>query len=33
VTALVAFDDDSGRILGVAGYPQDHEIGWRIRNL
>jgi len=34
VTALVAFDDDvAGPFWEAAGYPQDHEIGRRVRNL
>ena len=34
VTALVAFDDeDAGGFWESAGYPQDHEIGRRVRNL
>lgn len=34
VTALVAFDDrDAGGFWDAAGYPQDKEIGRRVRNL
>ena len=34
VTALVAFDDAvAGGFWESAGYPQDHEIGRRVRNL
>ncbi len=34
VTALVAFDDDAaGAFWESAGYPQDQEIGRRVRNL
>jgi ribosomal protein S18 acetylase RimI-like enzyme len=34
VTALVAFDDtDAGEFWEAAGYPQDEEIGRRVRNL
>ncbi len=34
VTALVAFDDDAaGAFWEAAGYPQDQEIGRRVRNL
>jgi ribosomal protein S18 acetylase RimI-like enzyme len=34
VTALVAFDDAAaGAFWESAGYPQDHEIGRRVRNL
>jgi len=34
VTALVAFDDDvAGPFWESVGYPQDHEIGRRVRNL
>jgi ribosomal protein S18 acetylase RimI-like enzyme len=34
VTALVAFDDDvAGAFWESAGYPADHEIGRRVRNL
>lgn len=34
VTALVAFDDEAaGGFWESAGYPQDHEIGRRVRNL
>ncbi len=34
VTALVAFDDEvAGRFWESAGYPQDREIGRRVRNL
>ena len=34
VTALVAFDDDvAGGFWEAAGYPQDREIGRRVRNL
>jgi ribosomal protein S18 acetylase RimI-like enzyme len=34
VTALVAFDDDvAGAFWESAGYPVDHEIGRRVRNL
>jgi ribosomal protein S18 acetylase RimI-like enzyme len=34
VTALVAFDDETaGGFWGAAGYPQDREIGRRVRNL
>ncbi len=34
VTALVAFDDDAaGAFWEAAGYPQDREIGRRVRNL
>lgn len=34
VTALVAFDDEvAGAFWGSAGYPQDQEIGRRVRNL
>ena len=34
VTALVAFDDDgAGGFWDTAGYPQDEEIGRRVRNL
>jgi ribosomal protein S18 acetylase RimI-like enzyme len=34
VTALVAFDDAvAGGFWDAAGYPQDHEIGRRVRNL
>lgn len=34
VTALVAFDDDAaGSFWDAAGYPQDEEIGRRVRNL
>ena len=34
VTALVAFDDESaGGFWDSAGYPQDEEIGRRVRNL
>lgn len=34
ITALVAFEDDAaGGFWGSAGYPQDHEIGRRVRNL
>ena len=34
VTALVAFDDETaGGFWDAAGYPQDREIGRRVRNL
>jgi ribosomal protein S18 acetylase RimI-like enzyme len=34
VTALVAFDDaDAGGFWDAAGYPQDEEIGRRVRNI
>jgi ribosomal protein S18 acetylase RimI-like enzyme len=34
VTALVAFDDEAaGGFWDAAGYPQDQEIGRRVRNL
>lgn len=34
VTALVAFDDEvAGGFWEFAGYPQDHEIGRRVRDL
>lgn len=34
VTALVAFDDaDAGAFWDTAGYPQDREIGRRVRNI
>lgn len=34
VTALVAFDDAAaGAFWDAAGYPQDHEIGRRVRNI
>lgn len=34
VTALVAFDDEvAGKFWEAAGYPQDREIGRRVRNL
>ena len=34
ITALVAFDDDAaGAFWDSAGYPQDDEIGRRVRNL
>ncbi len=34
ITALVAFDDDvAGAFWEAAGYPQDQEIGRRVRNL
>ncbi len=34
VTALVAFDDeDAGQFWEAVGYPQDEEIGRRVRNL
>ncbi len=34
VTALVAFDDEiAGGFWGSAGYPQDQEIGRRVRDL
>lgn len=34
VTALVAYDDDAaGSFWDAAGYPQDAEIGRRVRNL
>jgi ribosomal protein S18 acetylase RimI-like enzyme len=34
VTALVAFDDGAaGAFWEAAGYPQDREIGRRVRNL
>jgi ribosomal protein S18 acetylase RimI-like enzyme len=34
VTALVGFEDDAaGAFWEAAGYPQDHEIGRRVRNL
>lgn len=34
VTALVAFDDGAaGAFWDAAGYPQDHEIGRRVRNI
>lgn len=34
VTALVAFDDEvAGGFWDAAGYPQDREIGRRVRNL
>jgi ribosomal protein S18 acetylase RimI-like enzyme len=34
VTALVAFDDETaGGFWEAAGYPRDHEIGRRVRNL
>jgi len=34
ITALVAFEDDvAGAFWDSAGYPQDHEIGRRVRNL
>lgn len=34
VTALVAFDDEAaGAFWDAAGYPTDHEIGRRVRNL
>jgi ribosomal protein S18 acetylase RimI-like enzyme len=34
VTALVAFEDDvAGAFWESAGYPQDEEIGRRVRNL
>ena len=33
VTALVAFDDEAANSFwDAAGYPQDHEIGRRVRN-
>jgi ribosomal protein S18 acetylase RimI-like enzyme len=34
VTALVAFEDEAaGAFWDSAGYPQDHDIGRRVRNL
>ena len=34
ITALVAFEDDAAAAFwGSAGYPQDQEIGRRVRNL
>jgi ribosomal protein S18 acetylase RimI-like enzyme len=34
ITALVAFDDDdAGGFWNSAGYPQDEEIGRRVRNV
>ena len=34
VTALVAYDDeDAGSFWDAAGYPQDTEIGRRVRNI
>ncbi len=34
ITALVAFEDETaGAFWDSAGYPQDHEIGRRVRNL
>jgi len=34
VTALVAFEDeDAGRFWEAVGYPQDEEIGRRVRNI
>jgi len=34
ITALVAYDDDAaGSFWDAAGYPQDTEIGRRVRNL
>jgi ribosomal protein S18 acetylase RimI-like enzyme len=34
ITALVAFDDEiAGAFWESAGYPQDHDIGRRVRNL
>jgi ribosomal protein S18 acetylase RimI-like enzyme len=34
ITALVAFDDErAGAFWESAGYPRDHEIGRRVRNL
>jgi ribosomal protein S18 acetylase RimI-like enzyme len=34
ITTLVAFEDDvAGAFWESAGYPQDHEIGRRVRNL
>lgn len=34
ITALVAFDDvDAGAFWETAGYPRDHEIGRRVRNV
>jgi ribosomal protein S18 acetylase RimI-like enzyme len=34
VTALVAFDDEvAGEFWESAGYPRDHQIGRRVRNL
>ena len=34
ITALVAFEDEvAGAFWGSAGYPQDHDIGRRVRNL
>lgn len=34
ITALVAFEDDAaGAFWESAGYPQDREIGRRVRNL
>jgi ribosomal protein S18 acetylase RimI-like enzyme len=34
VTALVAFDDEvAGQFWESAGYPKDHDIGRRVRNL
>lgn len=34
ITALVAFDDEeAGAFWDAAGYPTDHEIGRRVRNL
>jgi ribosomal protein S18 acetylase RimI-like enzyme len=34
ITALVAFDDnEAGGFWDAAGYPQDREIGRRVRNL
>lgn len=34
ITVLVAFDDDTaGAFWESAGYPQDQEIGRRVRNL
>jgi ribosomal protein S18 acetylase RimI-like enzyme len=34
ITALVAFDDDdAGGFWNSAGYPQDEEIGRRVRNI
>lgn len=34
VTALVAFEDEvAGGFWGSAGYPLDHEIGRRVRNI
>jgi len=34
ITALVAFEDEvAGAFWDSAGYPQDHDIGRRVRNL